>query len=216
MSKIRLLIIHTSQLVREILPSLFNNRQEIEVVAICASGPEAIIKSIELIPDVVLMDARLEEPEASQTIRTLNKQLPQVKILLLANSKDPADLIGLFKAGSNGYISEKSSLNDLIEAISFVKSGGVIMSSPLAEKMLADYKQDSAKIEAKCANDVSLTERERQILCHLVKGASNKEIASLLNISSNTVKVHIRNIMEKLQVHNRMQATLKGRSFIAC
>ncbi len=217
MQATKVLVIHTSGLIREGMPIVLSKIEGIEVVACCANGVEAIIKAKELVPDVVLVDARLGEGDAIKMIQTLGAFLPQIRTLLLANSNDPGDLLPIFQAGAKGYVSEKCSIKELIDAINFVAGGGVMISSPLAERLLGASPPGNAEkqIERAC-NTPNLTNREKQVLCLLIQGASNKEISKSLGISNNTVKAHIQSIMEKLDVHSRLQATIRGRQMVAC
>ena len=110
------------------------------------------------------------------------------------------------KAGARGYVAKSISTDDLVKTISLVAGGGVILSAPMAEKMIAEIGSEPSERDEFAGGYGLLTEREKEVLHLAAKGATNREIANTLFIAENTVKVHLRSIMEKWHVHSRLQA----------
>jgi len=205
----KLLLVDKREIFLEGLARVLADKPGIEVVGKCLSGSEAIEKASEVRPDVLLIDTELPEGECVETTRSICQILPSTRVLVLTHSEADHDLFSTIRAGARGYISKDIGVDNLIKALTLVARGEVIVSSPVAEKMLAEFFSLKGDHESKPRDiDINLSEREKQVLAMLAKGASNKEIAEALFIAQNTVKVHLRNIMEKLHVRGRLQAAM--------
>ncbi len=207
MDKIRVLLVDDHTLFRQSLAYLLQQTEDIELVGQAADGVEAVEKARALLPDVILMDIRMPQRGGVEATRLIKQELPGVNILVLTVSDEEADLFDAIKSGAKGYLLKNIDSFKLVEAVRLVASGGVVVSSPMAENLLKEFSTlaDRQPQPARLPR-TSLTEREREILCQLARGASNREIGATLGISENTVRAHLRNILEKLHLHNRIQA----------
>jgi DNA-binding NarL/FixJ family response regulator len=207
MDPIRVLLVDDHTLFRQSLAYLLRQNPDVELIGEAGNGVEAVSKARELVPDLILMDIRMPEQSGLEATRCIRRELPGVNILVLTVSDEEGDLFEAIKAGAKGYLLKNVDSTKLMESVRLVAAGGVVVSSPMAEKLLNEF---SAVVErhaiSQRAARTTLTERETEILAHLARGSSNREIGQALGISENTVRAHLRNILEKLHVHNRIQA----------
>ena len=203
MEQIKVLLADGKEIFREGLARLLDEQEHIRVVSRCSNGEQAIEKVKETKPDVVLIDTNISECDSSRATRQMNESSPEVKVAMLTDSKDKDDLFSAIEAGATGYLLKDMKVGELIESIDLIGRGEVVVSPPLAGKLVDKL----SSIKANEADDKDgLSKREVEILELLTKGATNKEIAETLFITENTAKVHLKNIMEKLQLRNRQQA----------
>ena len=184
-----------------------------EVVGVCHTGLEAVESACEHQSDVILIDTELSECSGIEAMQRIHERLPKTSIIVLTNSDADGDLLSAVEAGARAYISKSCSTANLIRAINLIANGGVVISPPMAARMLEEFTllekyKDTAKLED-CA---TLSEREQTVLSLVAQGFPNKSIATTLFISEQTVKVHMRNIMVKLHAHNRQQAVNTARA----
>lgn len=208
MATVKVLVVDDHALFRRGITSALANQENLQVVGEATNGLEAIDKAGELTPDVILMDLHMPQCtglEATQAIRT---KMPQVNILVLTVSENEADLFAAVKFGAKGYILKNIEPEELTQAIFHIAQGGVIISPLMAAKLLSEFQDLSAGVAKKLAQEVAadLSPREDEVLKLVAQGATNKKIADSLFISENTVKTHLRNIMDKLHLVNRSQA----------
>lgn len=202
MDAIRVLIVDDHQLFRRGVSSLLAGREDIEVVGEANNGAEAVERARELMPDVVLMDIKMPELDGIAATKQLKAEMPYVRIMMLTVSETDEDLFEAIKAGASGYLLKNVDPDHLVASVLQVQRGEVPIAPTMAAKILRELTTPSeAPIQ-------SLTSRERQVLELLASGMANKEIAFTLKISENTVKNHLRNILEKLHLQNRVQAAL--------
>jgi len=205
--KIRLLLVDRRELFREGLAKVMQGEPNIEVVGTCSTGPEAIEKASELKPDVVLMDTELPEGKCVEATNRICELLPETKVIMLTHSIESRDLFAAIKAGAQGYVTKDITVEDLLKAVALVIGGGTIIGAPLAQIMLKEFISLETEALSHAKHLEVLSKREREVLSLVAKGATNREISTALFISEHTVKVHLHNIMQKLHVHNRQQAT---------
>jgi two-component system NarL family response regulator len=206
---IRVLIADDQALFRRGLYVVLGTEDGIEVVAEAENGEEAIDKARELAPDVVLMDVRMPKVNGIESARTIRAEVPTTKILMLTVSDEEDDLYEAIKAGANGYLLKEISVEEVAEAIRAVVQGQSLISPSMASKLLNEFNALVKRAEEKQQFPApALTAREVEVLRLVAKGMSNREIADELYISENTVKNHVRNILEKLHLHNRMEAVI--------
>ena len=208
MVAVKVLVVDDHALFRRGITAVLANQENLRVVGEATDGLEAIDKAEALAPDVILMDLHMPQCtglEATQAIRT---KMPQVNILVLTVSENEADLFAAVKFGAKGYILKNIEPEELTQAIFHIAQGGVIISPLMAAKLLSEFQDLSAGVAKKLAQEVAadLSPREDEVLRLVAQGATNKEIADSLFISENTVKTHLRNIMDKLHLVNRSQA----------
>jgi two-component system nitrate/nitrite response regulator NarL len=199
---IRVLIVDDHHLFRRGVSALLAEREDIEVAGEATNGREAIERARELMPDVILMDIKMPELDGLAAARQLKAEMPYVRIIMLTVSETDEDLFEAIKAGASGYLLKNVDPDQLIASVQQVQRGEVPIAPTMAAKILREL---TAPAETSLQ---SLTARERQVLELLAAGMANKEIAFALKISENTVKNHLRNILEKLHLQNRVQAAL--------
>ena len=202
---IRIAVVEDDKTVREGLQMLLNGSPGFSCVAAYGSGEDALTGIPEIMPDVVLMDINLPGINGIECILKLKeKELPMLFIMLTV-FEDPDAIFQSLSAGACGYLLKHTPPAKLLEAIQDVHRGGSPMSGEIARKVVQSFQQTAAKT----STSVSLTKREEEILGFLAKGYFYKEISNSLSISVETVRTHIRNIYEKLQVRTRTEAILK-------
>ena len=200
------------EIFREGLSKLLEHESRIEVVSVCCTGLEAVESAHEHQPDVILIDTELSECSGIEAMQRIHERLPKMNIIVLTCSEVNADFFSAVKAGARAYISKDISVENLIKTITLVAEGEVIVSPPMAERLLAEFNllrehKDVAKLQ-----DIPLlSKREHTVLSFVAQGFTNKEIATTLFISEHTVKVHLRNIMGKFHAHTRQQAVALAR-----
>jgi len=208
MDAVRVLVVDDHTLFRRGITAVLANQEGLEVVGEALDGLEAIEKTKEIAPDVVLMDLNMPRCSGLEAIQALQTEMPQVNVLVLTVSDKEADLFAAVKFGARGYILKNTEPEELIHAIFQIAQGGVIVSPLMATKLLTEFKDLSTGVEREPipGTDTDLSPREGEVLQLVAQGAPNKKIADSLFISENTVKTHLRNIMEKLHLANRSQA----------
>jgi two-component system NarL family response regulator len=206
---IRVLIADDQALFRRGLYVVLGTEDHIEVVAEAENGAEAIARAEDLVPDVVLMDVRMPRVNGIEAARQIRELCPSTKILMLTVSDEEDDLYEAIKAGANGYLLKEISVEEVAEAIRAVVQGQSLISPSMASKLLNEFNSLAKKAEERQQYPApALTSRELEVLKLVAKGMSNREIAEELFISENTVKNHVRNILEKLHLHSRMEAVI--------
>lgn len=210
MMGISVLLADDHDLFCEGLAELLRRRPELEVVGRAADGAQAIAMARALMPDVILMDVRMPGVSGLEATRRIKAELPAIRILMLTMSEDDADLFEAVKSGAQGYLLKNTTSAQLVHYIEAAVAGEAPISGLMAAKMLAELAQPSRIARAETP-DEGLSKREEEVLRCLAAGLSNREIAERLVISENTVKKHLRNILDKLHVQNRVQAALAAR-----
>jgi DNA-binding NarL/FixJ family response regulator len=206
---IRVLIADDQALFRRGLFVVLGTEDDIEVIAEAEDGQEAITKSEELAPDVVLMDVRMPRVNGIEAARQIRDMLPSTKILMLTVSDEEDDLYEAVKAGANGYLLKEISVEEVASAIHSVMQGQSLISPSMASKLLNEFNSLAKSVaEREQFPAPVLTARELEVLKLVARGMSNKDVADELYISENTVKNHVRNILEKLHLHSRMEAVM--------
>jgi two-component system NarL family response regulator len=206
---IRVLIVDDHALFRRGLQMVLEQESDIIVVGEGGDGAEAVSKAQELMPDVVLMDVRMPKRGGIDATKQIKEILPHVKILMLTISDEEADLYDAIKAGATGYLLKEVSIEEVGAAIRSVQTGQSLISPSMASKLLSEFATMVKRADEKqAAPQPRLTDREMEVLKLVAKGRNNRDIAKELFISENTVKNHIRNILEKLHLHSRMEAVV--------
>lgn len=202
MGKIKVLIADDHALVREGIMAFLKLSSDIEVIGQASNGLEAIEKTIQAKPDVVLMDISMPELGGIEATLEIKKREPDIKILILTQYDDKEYVSRLLKAGVSGYILKHAVGTDLITAIRAVAKGESYLYSSIATKVIDGYLGKSTGVVIEDTYE-KLTDREKQVLKLIAEGHSHKEIATLLDISVKTVIAHQTNISDKLDIHSR-------------
>ena len=209
MDPVKVLVVDDHALFRRGIDAVLADQENLEVVGEALDGLEAIEKAKKLAPDVILMDLNMPNCNGLEATQALQTEMPQVNVLVLTVSDKESDLFAAVKFGAKGYILKNTEPEELIQAIFHIAHGGVIISPLMATKLLTEFNDLTAGVERKFTEEAAsnLSPREEEVLQLVAQGATNKEIGDSLFISENTVKTHLRNIMEKLHLANRSQAT---------
>jgi len=204
MGKIKVLLADDHQIFREGIRLLLEKTSDIEVVGEADNGKEAVAKTGQLLPDVVLMDITMPELNGLEATRQIKEAHPQVKVLILTMHETDQYLAEMLEVGASGYVVKTTSSRDLLAAIRAVHQGDVYLYPSIARMLVGDYLQRVKSGEEKTSYD-GLTPREREILRYIAEDRQNREIAQMLGISVRTVQTHRTNLMEKLGAHDRTQ-----------
>ena len=184
---------------------------DIEIVGEACDGAEAVQIASEAVPDVVLMDIRMPKVSGIEAARQMKETAPSAKIVILTISDEEEDLFEAIRAGASGYLLKDIPLDELAESVRAVHGGQSLINPSMAAKLLAEFAAMASRDGTERAEQVPaprLTEREIEVLKLVARGMNNRDIAKELFISENTVKNHVRNILEKLQIHSRMEAVM--------
>lgn len=204
MKRIRVLIADDHKLFRQGLKSLMKTREDwVEVVAEASTGREALELVEELHPDVVLMDIYMPEGDGLETTGQIRQRFPKTNVVMLTSSEEDEHLYQAVQLGAAGYLLKSLDADELFNLLEGVMHGEAAMTRAMAAKLLRGVARRSVNADR---GEESLTERELVVLRLVASGASNAQIAEELCISINTVKSHLRSILEKLQLDNRTQA----------
>lgn len=197
MTAVRVLLVDDHPIVRAGVRSLFDRRDDIEVVGEAASGEEAVLLARHLHPDVVLCDLRLGEGmDGVQTTAALRAQHPAPAVIILTTFDRDAEILGAIEAGAAGYLLKDVAPDEIVQAIRHAAAGGLVLTPELSERV----------VEVMRAPRVRLTERELDVLRLLDTGSSNREIAKTLFVTEATVKTHLVHVFEKLGADSRSRA----------
>jgi two-component system NarL family response regulator len=208
---IRVLIADDHALFRRGLEMVLDEEQDIDLVGQASDGAEAVAKAGESLPDVVLMDIRMPKTSGIEAARAMKESAPSAKIVILTISDEEEDLFEAIRAGASGYLLKDIPLDEVAEAVRAVHGGQSLINPSMAGKLLTEFATLARRDEEERPQQVPaprLTEREMEVLKLVARGMNNRDIAKELFISENTVKNHVRNILEKLQIHSRMEAVM--------
>ncbi len=179
---------------------------DIEVVGEAGDGNEAIEKTFTLRPDIVLMDVKMPRCNGLQATSAIKEKMPDVKIVMVTAFDDDDDLFQAMKNGASGYVLKNVRAEELVVLLNSVMGGEVAVSPWIASKVAEELFRNPGRLMDRGKDkDSYLTSKEEEVLQLVAGGATNKEISSSLHITDNTVKYHLRNIMEKLNFKNRAQ-----------
>lgn len=206
MKQVRVLLADDHAIFREGLAGIISAQPDMQVVGEANDGLEAFVKAQELKPDLILMDVQMPGMDGIEAVKQINQVLPETIIVMLTVRGDDDMLFDALKNGAQGYLLKEIRSQDLLEMLRGALRGEAALSPNLAGRVLTEFRRLSKGGSLEKEGDDELTEREQQVLMHVSKGATDKEIAAELNISLNTVKTHIRNILSKLHVRTRREA----------
>ncbi len=205
---LRIMLVDDHSLFRKGLASLLSSQPDIEVIGEASNGDEAIENVKILKPDLVMMDINMPKRDGLEATKEIKKIMPDVKIVMLTASDEDQYLFEAMKIGAQGYLLKDLEMHQLLDLLNSISKGEAILSSAMATKIFQEFSKGNQNGKNSEPAQDELTERETTILKYVAKGLMNKEIADTLAISENTVKIHLRNILEKLHLKNRIQAAV--------
>ncbi len=202
--KIRVLVVDDHAIVRKGISSLLATEPGLEVVGEARDGQEALNRTLQTAPDVVLMDLVMPGMDGVEAIRRITSSLPSVRILVLTSFASDEKVFAALRAGALGYLLKDSGPEELVAAIHQVHSGQSSIHPTIARKLLHELCHGSDP----CCRTEPLTERELDVLRLVARGQCNRDISDQLSISEATVRTHVSNILTKLNLDSRTQAAL--------
>ena len=207
--KIRILIADDHPLLREALCQTLSKEQDMEVVGKASDGEETVAMAFELKPDVVIMDIIMPKVDGIEASKRIKTTTPNIAILILTAYDDDNYVLGLLEAGAAGYLLKSARGQDLVEAVRAIQAGESVLHPEIIGKLLKRAILKSSGM-AKPKTDELLSEREKEMLKLLATGMGNKEIAKKLCLSLRTVKAHMSNIFNKMNVASRSEALVEA------
>ncbi|MBE9044425.1 response regulator transcription factor [Pleurocapsales cyanobacterium LEGE 10410] len=214
---IRVLLVDDQSIVREGLSSLLQTQPDIEIVGEAENGKVAVERSLDLQPDVVLMDIRMPIMDGVAAIRTLAKQAPEIKVLVLTTFDDDEYVTHAMTYGAKGYLLKDTPSAELAQAIRAVNRGYTQLGPGLFDKAIshASAKDNNAESSIVTPPELDqLTAREREVLKLIATGHNNREIAAELYIAERTVKNHVNSILRSLDLRDRTQAAIFANKYL--
>ena len=201
---VRVLVVDDQELFRRGLTMLLGAEPDLSVVGEAGDPAAAVALAAETAPDVALLDVRMPKGSGLGACMRIKEVSPTTRIIMLTVSDEEADLYEAVKNGASGYLLKDSSIEEVAQAVRVVAEGQSLISPSMAVKLLDEFKQ-MAQPDRTDAGP-KLTDRELEVLRLVARGWNNRDVAKDLEISENTVKNHVRNILDKLQLHSRMEA----------
>lgn len=211
---IKILLVDDQKLVRQGIHFLLESEEDLQVIGHATNGLEALEASVNLEPDVILMDIRMPEMDGVQATRAILEKKPGIGIIILTTFEDDEYVFDGLKAGARGYFLKDVSSDELAAAIRTVYQGGALIQPSITRKVLSEFSRlagvttKNKTVEADLVDP--LTDREMEVLQALAEGLSNKEISQKLFITEGTVKNHVSNLIAKLNVRDRTQAIIRA------
>ncbi len=218
MESIKVLLVEDYKMVRLGLSLVFENCNDIDLIAEAENGKQAVELASKYNPDVVLMDIGLPEMDGIQATSLIKKSNPNIKILIFTSRESDNDVFDSLSAGADGYIMKGAQEEQLIAAIKAVAEGTAWLDPAIARLVLSNVSKNSADksgqnvstLNKNAKNIYGLTDREIEVLALIVEGLNNSQIAKKLVITLSTTKAHVHSILQKLYVTNRTQATIQA------
>lgn len=210
LESIKVLVVDDHAFFRRGLVSVLAEEPDIDVVGEAGDGEEAVARAAALRPDVVLLDVRMPKAGGIDACAGIRNAVPEAKIVMLTMSDEEEDLFEALKAGATGYLLKEISVVELPEAVRAVSNGQSFINPSMATKLIGEFATLARKEKGRSQPTAAprLTSRETEVLRLVARGLNNRDIADRLYISDNTVKNHVRNILEKLQLHSRTEAAV--------
>jgi len=205
-SMITIGIVEDNRDLRTSLKRMVDHAPGYRCVCVCGSAEDALREMPAAKPEVVLMDIHLPNRSGIECTRRLRDMIPATQVLILTVYEDYDSILNALKAGASGYLLKRSSPREILQAITEVKDGGSPMSSQIARKVVASFREPPKSAQSA---DASLSEREAEVLSHMTHGLSEKEIADKMHVSVNTIKSHRKHVYQKLHVRSRSEIMLR-------
>jgi DNA-binding NarL/FixJ family response regulator len=204
----RVLIADDDDLMRAGLVELLSNDPTIVIVGQAATGREAVEKAGELNPDVVLMDVRMPDLDGIAATRELSQKVPTARVLILTTFEQDDYIFGALRAGASGFLLKRTRPEELIAAVHTVDDGDSLLSPSVTRRVIDRMAQQPTPEFADQSKLDELTPREREVLTLVSRGLSNREIAAALFVEESTIRTHVKRILMKLDLRDRVQAVI--------
>jgi two-component system nitrate/nitrite response regulator NarL len=210
MKPIRVLIVDDHTLFRSGIKMLLQRQEDFEVVGEAGDGLEGAKRAKLLRPDVVLLDLHMPGISGREAVRIITEEVPETRVVMLTVSEDAEDLVDCLRAGATGYLLKNIETDYLTNAIQSAARGESVMSPQMTGKLVREFRtQPKAGTSPQSGEEhEKLSPREKEIITHLARGASNKEVARSLGVAESTVKIHVQSILKKLNLTSRVQAAV--------
>jgi len=203
---IPILLVEDNQLLREGIVAILEQHPDLEVVAIAETPRAALLRLGETDPRVVLVDAGLAGRDGHRAVERIKQAAPRARVVVMDLMPVPEDIVEFVKQGASGFVVKSATVDDFVQTVRWVAEGRDVLPPALTGTLLSHLAHHAADHPARRSlGSVRLTKRERQVVALVADGNSNKEIAKQLHLSTHTVKSHVRNILEKLALHSRLQ-----------
>ncbi len=204
----RVLIADDEALMRAGLVELLTADPDIEIVGQAASGREAVDQARRLAPDVVLMDVRMPDLDGIAATRELSRVAPSARVLILTTFEQDDYVFGALRAGASGFLLKRTRPEELIAAVHAVAAGDSLLSPSVTRRVIDRMAQQPTPDFGGSAKLDELTAREREVLVLIARGLSNREIAAALTVEESTIKTHVKRILMKLELRDRVHAVI--------
>ncbi len=181
---------------------------DIQLAAAVGNGEDGIHLAKELDPDIVLLDLRMPEMDGLEVLAVLKQEIPELPVIMLTTSEEEQDLLAALQGGAQGYLLKDMEPEELIQSLERALNGEVVVAPSMTPLLARVAQGEILKTHQRDDLQSLLTPREYEILSHLAEGQSNKVIARELEISDGTVKLHVKSILKKLDVHSRVEAAV--------
>mgnify|MGYP001447681539 CR=1 FL=1 len=205
---VRVMIVDDDHLMREGLRAVLSSDPRIEVVAEAADGRAAVQRARHAAADVVLMDVRMPELDGIHATAELLAAAPASRVIILTTFEDDAYILGALRAGASGFLLKRSAPEQLIAAIHTVAGGEALLSPSVTQRVIDRVARQPLLDELAAPQLDELTPREREVLELIAQGLSNREIAAALTVEETTVKSHVKRVLMKLQLRDRVHAVI--------
>ena len=202
---IKVIFVDDHEIFHECVKALFDQQDDMEILAVAADGRTAVKMANELSPDVVVMDISMPSLNGIDATRMIVGENPRVKVVALSMHSERKVILDILQAGAKGYVLKESAFSELVMAIRSVAAGKIYLSPSIASVVLDDYLALAERRRSNCGN--ALSSREREVLQLLAEGKSARLIAETLNLSVKTIETHRAQIMNKLDIHSLPELT---------
>jgi len=213
MAKIRILLVEDNRILRDGITALLDKEKDFTVTGLSDGGRDVVAMTRKVKPHVVLLDLGLESKNGLEIVENLKKEFPGIKIIGMGLAPSQADIMEFVQAGADGFILKDATLEDVANTIRSVSAGRIVLPSSMTTSLFFQIAEHALlKGKRNLRGATRMTQREKEIIALISDGMSNKQIASNLNIATFTVKSHVHNILEKLELQSRLQIARYSRA----
>ena len=206
MAKIRILLIEDNRILRDGITAIINGQKDFTVDAVSDGGYGVVAMARKVKPHVVLLDLGLESQNSLEIVENLKKEFPGIKIIGMGLALSQTDIVECVQAGADGFILKDAKVEDVIYTIREVAAGRTVLPNTMTSSLFFQVAEHALlRGNKNLKGAIRMTEREKEIIALITDGMSNKQIAVRLNIATFTVKSHVHNMLEKLELHSRLQ-----------